>query len=236
MKLNQYSEFTPVVDKYAENRTRDLSSLKTPQNCSKLNQKFVIDEQTALKDDVCHNNGKNLQSDSVNDYMLSNFADCDCDIKNVLKTSTDNRGLLVKDGYGISECNVDSESGLRIGTVKRHHKVDQQLFPRPFATTPFIQRGEVKPDLESKLLSSLQTVKHKQMQNVSVEDNIFEPLNYNLAATIQNPNYIIQEQVNRTWVRGGVPSRQSVKDDDYFENSQDNSRIKAMLRNSKRYL
>ena len=236
MKLNQYSEFTPVADKYAENRTRDLSSLKTPQNCSKLNQQFVIDQQTALKDDVCHNNGKNLQSDSVNDYMLSNFADCDCDIKNVLKTSTDNRGLLVKDGYGISECNVDSESGLRIGTVKRHHKVDQQLFPRPFATTPFIQRGEVKPDLESKLLSSLQTVKHKQMQNVSVEDNIFEPLNYNLAATIQNPNYIIQEQVNRTWVRGGVPSRQSVKDADYFENSQDNSRIKAMLRNSKRYL
>ena len=237
MKLNQYSEFTPgVPDKYANNRTRDLSSLKSPQNCSQLNQKFVIDEQTSLKDDTCHNNGRNLQSDSVNDYMLSNFADCDCDIKNVLKVSTDNRGLTVKDGYGISECNIDSESGLRIGTVKRHHKVDQQLFPRPFATTPFIQRGEVKPDLESKLISSLQTVRHKQMQNVSVEDNIFEPLNSNLAATIQNPNYIIQEQASRTWVRGGVPSRQSVKDSDYFSNSRDNSRIKAALRRSKRYL
>ena len=237
MKLNQYSEFTPgVPDKYAENRTRKLSSLKSNQNCSRLNQKFVIDEQTSLHDDVCHNNGKNIQSDSVNDYMLSNFADCDCDIKNVLKVSTDNRGLTVKDGYGISECNVDSETGLRIGTVKRHHKVDQQLFPRPFATTPFIQRGEVKPDLESKLLSSLQNIKHKQMQNVSVEDNIFEPLNSNLAATVQDPIHIIQQDVSRTWVRGGVPSRQAVKDADYFENSADNSRIKAMLRNSKRYL
>ena len=85
MKLNQYSEFTPgVPDKYAENRTRNLSSLKSNQNCSKLNQKFVIDEQTALNDDVCHNNGKNIQSDSVNDYMLSNYASCDCDIKNVI--------------------------------------------------------------------------------------------------------------------------------------------------------
>ena len=83
---------------------------------------------------------------------------------------------------------------------------------------------------------SLQTIKHKQMQNVSVEDNIFTPLNSNLAATVQDPVHIIQEQVNRTWVRGGIPSRQSVKDADYFANSGDNSRIKAMLRNSKRYL
>ena len=45
--------------------------------------------------------------------MLSNFADCDCDIKNVLKVSTDNRGLTVKDGYGISECNVDSETWIK---------------------------------------------------------------------------------------------------------------------------
>lgn len=236
MKLNTYSEFTPTEDKFKDNRTRDLSSLKSKKNCSPLNQRFVIDEKTNIHDDVCHNNGKNLQNDSVNDYMLSNFADCDCDIKNVVKTATENRGLIVKDGFGTSECNVDSESGLRIGTVKRHHKVDQQLFPRPFVTTPFIQRGEPKPDLESRLISSLQTVRHKQMQNVSVTDNIFVPMTSNLAATIQDPIHIIQENVNRTWVRGGVPSRQSVKDFDYFSNSSDSSRIKQMLRSRKEYL
>jgi hypothetical protein len=237
MKLNQYSEFVPdVPDKFKDNRTRQLSSLKTKDNCSRLNQKFVIDEQTALNDDICHNNGKNLQSDSVNDYMLSNYVDCDCDIKSVLKVSTDNRGLTVKDGYGISECNIDGDSGLRVGTVKRHHKVDQQLFPRPFSTTPFIQRGEPKPDLESRLLSSLQTLKHKQMQNVSVENNIFTPMTSNLAATIQDPIHIIQENVNRQWVRGGVPSRQAVKDNDYFSNSSDNSSIKKLLMSRKKYL
>jgi hypothetical protein len=236
MKLNQYSEFTPdVPDKFKDNRTRQLSSLKTKNNCSILDQKFVIDENTNIDNDVCHNNGKNLQSDSVNDYMLSNYNDCDCDIKSVIKVSTENRGLTVKDGYGISECNVDSESGLRIGTVKRNHKVDQQLFPRPFSTTPFIQRGEPKPDLESRLLSSLQTLKHKQMQQVSI-DNIFTPMTSNLAATIQDPIHIIQETVNRTWVRGGIPSRQSVKDFDYFSNSSDNNKIKQMLKSSKKYL
>ena len=237
MKLNQYSEFAPdVPDKFKDNRTRQLSSLKTKDNCSRLNQKFVIDEQTSINDDACHNNGKHLQNDSVNDYMLSNYVDCDCDIKSVLKVSTENRGLTVKDGYGISECNVDSESGLRVGTVKRHHKVDQQLFPRPFSTTPFIQRGEHKPDLESRLLSSLQTLKHKQMQNVSLENNIFTPMTSNLAATIQDPIHIIQSDVDITWVRDGEPSRQRVKDDDYFANSTDNNKIKQMLKLSKPYL
>jgi hypothetical protein len=235
MKLNTYSEFTPTEDKFKDNRTRQLSSLKSKQNCSPLNQRFVIDEKAGIHDDVCHNNGKNLQNDTVNDYMLSNFADCDCDIKNVVKTATENRGLIIKDGYGTSECNVDSETGLRIGTVKRHHKVDQQLFPRPFATTPFIQRGEAKPDLESRLISSLQTLKHKQMQNVSVVDNIFTPMTSNLAATIQDPNHIIQEYVNRSWVRGGINSRQTVKDFDYFENSTDSNIIKQILRSRKPY-
>ena len=236
MKLNQYSEFTPTEDKFKDNRTRDLSSLKTKQNCSNLNQKFVIDEQTNIHDDVCHNNGKNLQSDSVNDYMLSNYASCDCDIKNVIKSSTDNRGLIVKDGYGISECNIDSDTGMRIGTVKRNHKVDQQLFPRPFATTPFIQKGEPKPDLESRLISSLQTLKHKQMQNVSVENNIFTPMTSNLAATVQDPIHIIQENVRNDWLRGGISTTQLVLDYDYFENSTDNSGIKRMLRQRKKYL
>jgi hypothetical protein len=236
MKLNTYSEFTPTPDKFKDNRTRNLSSLKSKQNCSPLNQTFVIDEKTSILSDVCHNNGKNIQSDSVNDYMLSNFADCDCDIKNVVKTATENRGLIIKDGYGTSECNIDSESALIIGTVKRNHKVDQQLFPRPFATTPFIQRGEPKPDLESRLISSLQTIKHKQMQNVSLEDNVFTPMTSNLAATIQDPIHLIQENVNRTWLRGGIPSRQSVKDFDYFANSSDNNTIKQLLRSRKSYL
>jgi hypothetical protein len=236
MKLNQYSEFTPTEDKFKENRTRDLSSFKSKQNCSNLNQKFVIDEQTNLHDDACHNNGRNLQSDSVNDYMLSNYASCDCDIKNVIKTSTDNRGLIIKDGYGISECNIDSDTGIRIGTVNRNHKVDQQLFPRPFATTPFIQKGEPKPDLESRLLSSLQTLRHKQMQNVSVENNVFTPMISNLAETVQDPIHIIQENVSVSWLRGGIPSRQSVKDADYFENSTDNNSIKNLLRSKKAYL
>ena len=217
----------------ADNRV--LQSLKNNNNCTKFNQKFKIDELTKLNDDTCYNSGELGQNNSINDYMLSNFASCDCSLTNVLDVSTENRGLTVKDGFGVSECNINGDSQLRHGVQKRRYKVDQQLFPRPFLTTPYIARGEFKPDLESRMLSSLQVVKHRQMQNVS-EGNIYIPLTPNLAATVQDPKHIIQENVSDNWLRGGIPSRQAVKDYDYNLRTTDNSTIKKLLMQKKQYL
>ena len=215
---------------------RVLQSLNSPNNCSKFNTpNFVIDETTNLKEDVCYDSGQNLKNDSVNDYMLSNYASCDCNIGSVLDVSTKNRGLTVKDGYGVSDCNVDGDSTLRIGRTERHYKADLQLFPRPFLTSPNIAKGEIKPDLESKIQGSLLTVKHSQMQNVN-ETNIYTPLTANLSRTVQNPNNIIQENANIRWVRGGVPSRQTARDMDYFSRSNDSNVVKQLLKNKKSYL
>ena len=217
----------------ADNRV--LQSLKGNNNCTKFNQKFKIDELTGLNDDVCYNSGELGQNNSINDYMLSNYASCDCNLTNVLDVSTENRGLTVKDGFGISECNINKDTELRHGVQKRRYKVDQQLFPRPFATTPFIAKGQYNSDLESRMLSSLQVVKHRQMQNVS-ENNIYTPLTPNLAATVQDPIHLIQENVNAKWVSGGIPTRQAVKDFDYANRTNDNSTIKKLLMAKKQYL
>lgn len=214
---------------------RVLHSLKNENNCSNFNQKFKIDELTRLNDDVCYNSGELGQNNTINDYMLSNYASCDCSLNNVIDVSTNNRGLTVKDGYGVSECNINKDTELRHGSQKKRYKVDQQLFPRPFLTTPLISKGEHKPDLESRMLSSLQNVRHSQMQNVS-EENIYTPLTPNIAATVQDPKHIIQENVNVNWLRGGIPSRQSVKDYDYFNRTNDNSTIKQLLMSRKQYL
>ena len=214
---------------------RVLHSLKNENNCSNFNQKFKIDELTRLNDDVCYNSGELGQNNTINDYMLSNYASCDCSLNNVIDVSTNNRGLTVKDGYGVSECNINKDTELRHGSQKKRYKVDQQLFPRPFLTTSLISKGEHKPDLESRMLSSLQNVRHSQMQNVS-EENIYTPLTPNIAATVQDPKHIIQENVNVNWLRGGIPSRQSVRDYDYFNRTNDNSIIKELLMLRKQYL
>ena len=57
----------------------------------------------------------------------------------------------------------------------------------------------------------------------------------NLSRNIQNPIHIIQEDVNNRWIRGGLNSRQTVKDMDYFNNNSDNPIIMAILRAKKGY-
>ena len=35
--------------------------------------------------------------------------------------------------------------------------------------------------------------------------------------TIQNPSNIIEGEANKGWIRGGIPSREITRDNDYFQ-------------------
>ena len=214
-----------------------MSNNNLNKNCSKFDfgNQLIFDSKTKLKDDVCNETGENLQNTNINDYMLSNFASCECNLDNVINTSLDNRGVIIKDGYGVSECNVEKDTGLRIGDVERHYKSDLQLFPRPYLTTPLINRGKAKPNLESKLLNAHMIKKHGQMQNVDNE-RIYTPLVANLSRNIQAPEHIIQEYVSNDWVRGGIPSRDTVKYLDYMNRSTDSDVIKGLLQDRTKWI
>ena len=220
----------------ANSNDRQLKSLNVKNNCSTFqSNNFVIDTRTKLKDDVCNETGDNKHNNNINDYMLSNYASCKCNLDSVLKTATQNRGTIIKDGYGVSECNVNKDSTLRQGQVDRHYKSDLQLFPRPYLSTPSTIRGQFKPNLESKLINSQIIKKHGQMQYFN-QDNIFTPLVPNLQNNVQNPIHIIQQDVSNTWVRGGIPSRDSVKFNDYMQRSTDSDIIKQLLQNKTKWL
>ena len=214
---------------------RVLKSINKNNNCSDFSKNnFVINTQTKLNDDKCHNMGNNKVNNNVNDYMLSNFTSCNCNLDDVLKVSTNNTGLLVKDGYGMSNCNIDNDSNLRIGNVDRHYKTDLQLFPRPFLTTPNVQKGELKPDIESRIQSSEQ--QQKQTGNYTYDqDRVYTPLLSNVSKS-QSPEHIVQEYVNSSWVRGGTNTRQIINDLEYLSKSSDNDAIKTELLNKKAYL
>ena len=215
----------------ANSNDRQLKSPNVQNNCSAFQStNFVIDSKTKLKDDVCNENGDNKQNSNINDYMLSNYSSCDCSLDKVLKTATNNNGIIIKDGYGVSECNVNKDSTLRQGQVDRHYKSDLQLFPRPYLSTPSTIRGQFKPNLESKLLNSQIIKRHKQMQYFN-QDNIFTPLVPNLQNNVQNTEHIIQQDVINNWVRGGIPSRDTVKYNDYMQRSTDSDIIKQLLQN-----
>ena len=145
---------------------RVLSSLQNKIIAQDLKNtgKFVIDERASLNEDSCYETSGDKQNNNANDYMLSNFASCECEVlDSVLKTSTDNNGVIIKDGYGISNCNVDEDSGLRVGTVERRFKSDLQLFPRPYLTlNRQLEEANLILNLESRLLNAQQNKKHSQ--------------------------------------------------------------------------
>jgi hypothetical protein len=207
----------------------NIENNKFSKNCSKFgdNSNFVLDSNTKLKDDVCNEKGTDIQNLNINDYMLSNYSSCECNLDNVLKTSLNNRGIIVKDGYGISECNIESDSNLRVGDFERHYKSDTQLFPRPYLTTPSITKGKFNPNLESRLQSSLMSQRHGQMQNFS-QDNIYTPLLPNIVNAIkgsqqnnmrfsQNTTNMLQQQEWRRTNKGYIGR---TMDEIYLKNQQ----------------
>ena len=207
-----------------------MTSIESNKNCSKFNSnnKFVLDSQTNLKDDVCNETGDNVQNTNINNWVLSNYASCECNLDNVMEASLNNNGIIIKDGYGVSECNVEKDTTLRVGNVERHYKSDLQLFPRPFLTTPSTIKGKYKSNLESKLISSIITNKHRQMQNVN-QDNVYTPLVPNLSRNIQNPIHIIPEDVRNDWPRGGISTTEFERFKDWKKTSTDTPEIKSAL-------
>ena len=76
-------------------------------NCAPMDCAAPVHTESVLTADDCLQKERTRQSVQTSDYMLSNFRHCDCEIEPVLSNASQNRGLLVKDGYGINKCTVD---------------------------------------------------------------------------------------------------------------------------------
>ena len=216
------------------------SQVDNLKNCSEMECAAPVHTESNLTADNCLQKERTRQSVQTSDYMLSNYRNCDCEIDTVLSNATQNRGLLVQDGYGINGCTVDGDSRLRIGNVESRPKPCQQLFTRPYATVPYMGRGSGNSEVESFLKSSKQT--HQQgsvstLENqVRTYNNHVTPLVENLQQQVQNTINLIPYDNDKTWVRGGIPSRQIVKDLDYMERSNDSAEIKDYVLGKKEYM
>ena len=199
-------------------------------NCVKFNGfKGPLQQKTKLNEDKCYELETTKQSTFPGNYMVSNYNVCDCEMDKVVDFATENPYMTFRDGYGVSECNIDESSRLRVGKSRKNPKCKSQLFHRPYLSVPYMGRGSGDSDVESKLKPGEDTYQKKQcnvLAGVSI-DNYFMPLVQNLQDNVQNPDNLIQENADKKWTRGGVPSRQIVKDIDYLERcGKNNFRIK----------
>jgi len=219
------------------------STVEPKNNCGVLNGTISIHNQTNLLDDVCSQTERNNQNIEASDYNVSNFASCDKNLISIINKATENKGVPLKDGFDVSPNKVNEHSKIRQGAYESRPKMTQQLFERPYKTVPYMGRGRVDNDIETKLQHSEITYRDNFVgfieQQDKTFDNILTPLIKNVKDNVQKVDNLIEGvNDNRDFfmIRGGVPSRQIVKELDYFSRSKDSDENKEYMRDKKYYM
>ena len=168
-----------------------------------------------------------LQSQGPGLYHMDNQNGCECGLKEARSIQVSQPGINFSGGVGwIAEkgCLVDNDSEMRQDKGKLTNQRDiNQIVERLFATTPNISKGFHDVDVESVLISSDFSSDHKpcnSLAGVSI-GNYFTPMIPKLSEEVQDPRHIVQEDSQADWVRGGLPTRQMVRNSDYLRRCQE---------------
>lgn len=162
----------------------------------------------------------NKQSQFPGEYITKNFHSCTCNANEISNTAFSQPNIFFRDGYGWTSnegCNVDSDSLLRNGSLITNPGPNKrQLFTRPYLTAPFKGKGKGNSDKECKLIKGKITLNKDISEKISEKTlgNIM-PLMKKIKKNIQNPSNIILEDKRKDWIRGGIPSRQIIKNINY---------------------
>lgn len=178
---------------------------------------------TGLEDDRCYLMERQQQNTKFGSYTTTNYFSNNCGLQRPIQFATSQPNIFVNGGYGNSGaggCNIDSDSKLKIGTVQANPKCRISLQERQFVTVPYLGRGISKPFIESKLQQGDYVTNRKSCNTVS-ETSFIPYQNYpllpELKSTIQNPNNLIENVASSGWQRGGIPTRELIRDTDYIK-------------------
>ena len=202
------------------NFDKNNTMVQNERNCINRdsNKKFNINYKAMSYDDKCFVDIDTRQSIGPGNYGITNLYDCECLIPNTVKNATDNVFMNFTNGYGTENaCVVDDGSKLRIGLHKKYPKCNQQLFERPYKTVPYMGKGVLAVNEET-ILKFAEPTSIKRSSNtlsgISIPQQ-YTPLLDHLAFNVQNVEHIIQESNDESWRRGGVLSRNIVRDANY---------------------
>ena len=160
---------------------------------------------------------RNVQNVKKSNYSLTNHNVGDCFMSKPIELATSQPNVFYKGSHqvGLGGCNVDVNSNLTIGQIQTHPKCKLSLYQRPFVTIPYLGKGPHNPVLESWWVKTLLTVKMLILY-LSSYNHIITPLIPTVQATVSNPANLVEGVAAEGWIRGGLPSRELAKDQDYF--------------------
>jgi len=172
---------------------------------------------TRISNDAADETQRSVQNAHGGSYHTTNFYGNDCTMKKPIKLATTQPSVFYKGGHSIASggCNIDESSNLLIGgAALSKSKCKLTLHPRDYLTVPYIGRGD--GDITSSETirhgeSSINRKSHRPDSEISYQPYHMYPLLPELQSNIQNPAHIVEEVAADGWVRGGVPSREIIR-------------------------
>ena len=176
---------------------------------------YFFNNMGRIGNDSCGMSQDNIQNVKAANYILSNPKPSG----SAIDFATSQPNVNFNGTHQTSSCgsNIDTNSSLFLTNItKPACKIS--LSERPFATVPYLGRGKSNPALESQLQKGDCATEKKsitQLSEVSYENYQRTPLIPSLQATVSNPSNMVEGVAADGWIRGGVPSRELVKNKDY---------------------
>ena len=181
---------------------------------------YTFQNMTRIGNDNCYVDQRSIQDVKNANYMLTKFYP-QCPMSNAIAFATNPPSVFYSGSHqvGIGGCNIDYNSKLTIADLSKP-KCRISLFQRPFATVPFLGRGESNSILESQIQQG-DMVQNRKSINTTAEISYMPYTNYpllpSIQATVTNPANLVEGVAADGWIRGGLPSRDLTRDQDYFK-------------------
>ena len=170
-----------------------------------------INRLTHARDDLCGIEQYYTQSVGPGSYAVRNLVP---DSRKVNPLSVEQLMIYPQEGFGFNNKAIDADSVLRNQPEFKNNRCIIRGQARPFMTVPYMGTGRGNSDVESMLMHSEQVRQGKECGTVTETafDGVFTPMIPVVKNNIQKPENLITEMASPGWIRGGMPSRNYVRD------------------------
>jgi hypothetical protein len=179
---------------------------------------YLFQNMSRIGNDNCYLSQRDTQDVNFSNYMLTNYNSCE-QMNKVINVATSQPSFFYKgqQNLGLGGCNVDDSSRLLITDLNRS-KSKLLLNQRPYLTVPYLGKGAFEPTLESSIQQGEMVTNRKSINTLSeisykqYDGGYLVP---SLKMSVTNPANLVESVAADGWIRGGVPSRELAKDQDY---------------------
>ena len=177
---------------------------------------YMFKEMSRIGNDMSDLSQKNVQNVKQGNYQLENPYPTDLEMKSGMSFALNQPMFNYTGTYqtSLNGTNVDTSSKLLIDKNLLHDKGKISLQERQYLTVPYLGKGKVETDLETKLRTGAQETHRKTVTKLSERSFIplqNTPMIPEVASKIQNPSNLIEGAASSGWIRGGLPSREYAK-------------------------